>query len=73
VAKSGPVAINGPTTIIQALAMAGGFTDWANRKNVLILRQTGTGQETLRFNYNDAVNGTAKPFYLRAGDTIIVR
>jgi polysaccharide export outer membrane protein len=73
VAKAGPIQMNGPTTILQALAIAGGFTDWANRKDVRVLRQTVTGQETLSFNYNDAVNGDTKPFYLRAGDMIIVR
>jgi polysaccharide export outer membrane protein len=72
VTKVGSVTMNGPTTILQALAMAGGFTDWANRKDVKVLRQTASGVQTLRFNYNDAVNGTAKPFYLRAGDTVIV-
>ncbi len=72
VARAGPVPMNGPTTILQALAMAGGFTDWANRKDVKVLRQTVTGTQTLKFNYNDAVNGNTKPFYLRAGDTIIV-
>jgi polysaccharide export outer membrane protein len=73
VAKAGPLLMNGPTTILQALAMAGGFTDWANRKDVRVLRQGPSGLQTLRFNYNDAVDGLAKPFYLRAGDTIVVR
>lgn len=73
VAKAGPIPMNGPLTILQALAMAGGFTDWANRKDVRVQRQTPRGQEVLRFNYNDAVNGDVEPFYLRAGDMIIVR
>jgi polysaccharide export outer membrane protein len=73
VAKAGPVPLAGPMTILQALAMAGGFTDWANRKDVRVLRAGANGTQTLRFNYNDAVEGTSKPFYLRAGDTIIVR
>jgi polysaccharide export outer membrane protein len=71
--KVGAVPLNGPTTILQALALAGGFREFANTKDVRVMRQTSTGVQTLRFNYNDAVNGQVKPFYLRAGDTVIVR
>jgi polysaccharide export outer membrane protein len=73
VAKSGPVALNGPLNIIQAIAMAGGFNEWANRKDVRVLRQGPTGVQTLHFNYQDAINGEGRPLYLKAGDTVIVR
>ena len=73
VAKSGPVALNGPLNIIQAIAMAGGFNEWANRKDVRVLRQGPNGVQTLHFNYQDAINGAAKPLYLKTGDTVIVR
>jgi polysaccharide export outer membrane protein len=72
VAKSGAIPLNGPTTVLQALAMAGGFKDFANKKDVKILRSTATGVQTLHFNYKDAVNGDEKPFFLRSGDTVIV-
>jgi polysaccharide export outer membrane protein len=73
VAKAGPIPLNGPTTILQALAMAGGFREFANTKDVRVLRQTPGGLQTLTFNYKDAVNGDVKPFFLRSGDTVIVR
>jgi polysaccharide export outer membrane protein len=73
VAKSGPVALHGPLNILQAIAMAGGFNEWANKKDVRILRQGPTGVQTLHFNYQDAINGEVRPLYLRAGDTVIVR
>jgi polysaccharide export outer membrane protein len=72
VTHPGPLQLHGPTTILQVLAMAGGFKEFANTKDVRVMRPTATGQETLRFNYRDAVNGDAKPFYLRSGDTVIV-
>jgi polysaccharide export outer membrane protein len=72
VAKSGPVPIHGPLNIVQAIAMAGGFNEWAKRKDIRILRQGPTGLQTIRFNYNDAIEGEARPVYLKAGDTIIV-
>jgi polysaccharide biosynthesis/export protein len=75
VTKPGPVTISGPLTILQALAMAGGFTDFANRKEILILRTSGTGQKTLTFNYKDAISDDSHraPLLLQPGDTVIVK
>jgi polysaccharide export outer membrane protein len=72
VTRPGAIPLNGPTTVLQALAIAGGFKDFANTKDVKVLRPTATGVQTLRFNYKDVVNGDAKPFLLHAGDTVIV-
>lgn len=73
VAKPGAVPISGPTSILQALALAGGFKDFANTKDIRVIRPTTKGIQTLHFNYRDAVNGDAVPLMLRAGDTIVVR
>jgi polysaccharide export outer membrane protein len=73
VAKSGPVQIYGPTNILQALAMAGGLNEFANKKDVRVLRQGPSGPQTIKFNYQDAINGNVRPIFLRPGDTIIVR
>ena len=73
VTHPGPMPLHGPTTILQALAMAGGFKDFANTKDVRVLRPTGDAAvQTIKFNYKDAINGDVKPFYLRSGDTVIV-
>ena len=73
VTHPGTMELHGPTTILQALAMAGGFKEFANTKDVKVLRpKSGNSMETLRFNYKDMLNGDAKPFYLRSGDTVVV-
>ena len=72
VAKSGPVPIHGPLNVVQALAMAGGFSEWAKKKDIRILRQGPNGLQTIHFNYNDAIQGEVRPLYLKAGDTIVV-
>ena len=73
VTHPGTMELHGPTTILQALAMAGGFKEFANTKDVKVLRpKGGNGVETIRFNYKDVINGDAKPFYLRSGDTVVV-
>ena len=72
VTHPGTMELHGPTTILQALAMAGGFKEFANTKDVKVLRPKGDHVETLRFNYKDVLNGDAKPFLLRSGDTVVV-
>jgi polysaccharide biosynthesis/export protein len=74
--KPGPVPlINGRISVIQALAVAGGFTDFANRKDIRILRKGAGGMQTLRFNYKDALDEEKmrEPPALQAGDTVIVK
>jgi polysaccharide biosynthesis/export protein len=63
--------INGHLSIIQAIAMAGGFTDFANRKDITVLR----GTQKLKFNYKDAVDDDShrEPLQLLPGDTVIVK
>jgi polysaccharide biosynthesis/export protein len=61
----------GQLTVLQALAIAGGLKDFANTKNIRILRRSPVGVQTITFNYKDAIRGAA-PVYLRTGDTIVV-
>ena len=69
-----PVA-NGQMSIIQAIAMAGGFTDFANKKDIQVLRKGAAGMQKLRFNYKDALSddNRREPLPLLPGDTVIVR
>jgi polysaccharide export outer membrane protein len=61
------------TTLIQVISMAGGFTDWANPKKILIIRKEKNGEEK-RFtgNYKEMIDGRAPAFILKPGDTVIV-
>jgi polysaccharide export outer membrane protein len=70
--RPGSVNLQGPLTVLQALALAGGLKDFADAKNIKILRKTATGVQTIAFNYKDAVKSTRAPLYLRPGDTIVV-
>jgi len=62
----------GMITMLDALAMAGGFKDFANTKNIIIQRSTKTGLQRIPFNYKDAVKRDSKPVFVEAGDIIIV-
>jgi len=73
VTHPGTMELHGPTTILQALAMAGGFKEFANTKEVKVLRPGDRGAiQTIRFNYKEMLNGDVKPFLLRSGDTVVV-
>jgi polysaccharide export outer membrane protein len=65
----GPQPLTGKVDVLQALAMAKGFTDFANKKDIKIKR----GSQLIKFNYNDAVEGKEAPIYMQPGDTVIVR
>ncbi len=69
VSKPGPVDLHGPMNVLQVLAMAGGFKEFANTKDVRVVRQNG---QQIHFNYKEVLNGDARPIVLRSGDMVIV-
>ena len=73
--QPGSIPMRGQMTVLQALAMAGGFREFANTKDIRILRRTSVNSkavETIRFNYNDAVKGNVAPLFLNPGDMVVV-
>jgi polysaccharide export outer membrane protein len=62
------------TTILDVLALAGGFTEFAARNRIVVLRPEGKGTKSIQFNYNKVVStpGEHENFYLRAGDIVLV-
>ena len=72
VANPGPQIMKGQLSVLEALAMAGGFKEFANTKNITIRRPTPSGVQIIKFNYKDAIKGDSKPLYLQSGDLIIV-
>src|SRR5664279_1310552 len=62
-------------TVLDAIAMAGGFKDFAKTKKVYVLRTAANGtQERLPFNYKDVINGKSQQqnIELQPRDTIVV-
>ena len=61
------------TTILDVLALAGGFTDFAARNRIVVLRPNGKTIKSIQFNYNKvATGGEQENFYLRPGDIVLV-
>lgn len=62
-------------TVLDAIAMAGGFRDFAKTKKVYVLRTTASGtQERLPFNYKEVIAGKnpQQNIELQPRDTIVV-
>jgi polysaccharide biosynthesis/export protein len=72
VANPGTLVMQGPMTVMQALAQVGGLREFADRDDIRILRKTPTGTRTLTFNYKKAIRGELEPVYLQPGDTVVV-
>jgi polysaccharide export outer membrane protein len=74
VVRAGRYPLNGSTSILQLIAMAGGLAEWADAENVTVMRSEHSGFVTHRFNYKDVVarKNLAQNIELRPGDTVIV-
>jgi polysaccharide export outer membrane protein len=71
VQKPGTYDLRADQTFLQALSVAGGFTEFANRGAVRIIRQAGGGPPTL-VNYDAVVRGDMPDIRLEPNDTIVV-
>ena len=73
--KPGSYPLTNSPTVLDAIAIAGGFRDFAKKKSIYVLRQNADGtQARLAFNYNEVVKGKnlQQNVKLQARDTIVV-
>jgi polysaccharide biosynthesis/export protein len=73
--KPGAYPLTNSLTVLDAIALAGGFRDFAKQKSIYVLRQNADGGQTrLNFNYKDVVKGKdgAQNVRLQARDTIVI-
>ena len=61
-------------TVLQAFALAGGFTEWASKKEIILFRKEDGKDKTIRINYKNILKGKdfSQNVELQADDTIIV-
>jgi polysaccharide export outer membrane protein len=65
--------IKNRVTVLDAIAMAGGFSDLAKQNKVMVLRNTPSGQQRIRVNVKQLVtDDTRARFYLEPLDTVYV-
>ena len=61
-------------TVVQAIARAGGFTEWASKRRIVVLRREHGQEKRIPVNYNAIMSGrdVTQNLLLRADDTIVV-
>jgi polysaccharide biosynthesis/export protein len=74
VLKAGPILLEGPTTVLQALSMAGGFDKFATLSKIKVLRKVNGKETVIPVNYEQLIDGHSleSNLVLQEGDTILV-
>jgi polysaccharide export outer membrane protein len=74
VVKPGRYELKSRATVIDVLALAEGFTEFAARSRVVVMRSDGSRVERLPFDYDKVASGSSGQanFYVRAGDIVLV-
>jgi polysaccharide export outer membrane protein len=74
VANPGIYPLTTKTTLLDAISMAGGFTEWADKRKITVITNKGGKKGTLRINYKKIVSGKdlSQNIILQRGDTIVV-
>jgi polysaccharide export outer membrane protein len=70
----GVYRLRSETSILQIIPMAGGFTDWAKQRKILIIRKENGKEKRFTVDYKKAMKGDdpSSNVILKPGDTIIV-
>ncbi len=70
----GVIRLRTETSLVQLIVLAGGFTDWADRKKITIIRKEGGKESRIRVNYNKIIDGDEghPDIILKSGDIVIV-
>ena len=74
VTSPGTFSLAGPRNVMQLIALAGGLTEFADSKNITIMRDAGGLTRSFKFNYKDVAKGKKleQNIALQPGDTIVV-
>jgi polysaccharide export outer membrane protein len=72
ITRPGIYAVDAASGVLEALAAAGGLTDYASRSSIYVLRRSP--EQRIRFTYASLTEGAggAAAFRLRAGDVVVV-
>jgi polysaccharide export outer membrane protein len=69
----GRFELKSPMTVLEVIALAQGFTDFASRDRIVVLRQSGTTTTRVPFNYRKIADGVDQDnFYVQPGDVVVV-
>ena len=72
VARPGTYPLRGDTSVLQALALAGGLTQFASPRSIKLIRASRGKQDVRKINYYDILESGEGNYLLKPGDTIVV-
>ncbi len=74
VKNPGKFIMTDPMNIMQVLSLAGGLTPFAAKDDIIILRKTDKGAQSIKFEYSDLEEGMGlnTNHLLKSGDVIVV-
>jgi polysaccharide export outer membrane protein len=74
VAKPGTFPLAGDMNVVQLIALSGGLLEYADAKNIVVMRTDGGRAQSLKFNYKDVIKqkNVQQNVSLKPGDTVVV-
>ena len=74
VARPNQVPLNTDMNVLQVLTSVGGFLEYADKSNIVVIRVENGRERRFKFNYNDVVKGknVQQNILLQPGDTVVV-
>lgn len=73
VKQPGVQRIRSEISLVNLIIMAGGFTEWANQKRILIITKEKGVEKRMTVNYEKILDGAEPDVLIKRGDTVIVR
>ena len=72
--KPGPYPLAPSMTVLQALSVAGGFAEWADKEDILVIRRQGGEEVRMPFDYPAFLSGKdpQQNILLEPNDTVVV-
>ncbi len=61
------------TSVFDVIAQAGGFTEFAKREKVIVIRNDAKNPEKFNLNLKEMINNGGGVFYVQPGDTVYVQ
>jgi polysaccharide export outer membrane protein len=74
VVKGGSFPLSSDMTVLQLIALAGGLQEYADAKNIVVVRKENGKERYFKFNYRDVIKqkNTQQNILLKPGDTVMV-
>jgi polysaccharide export outer membrane protein len=74
VGKPGPYPLTTTMNVLQLISTAGGLLEYADEKNILVMRNENGKTQNFTFNYKDVVSrkNLKQNIDLKPGDTVVV-